>query len=137
RTAALIEAGVDVIVIDAAHGQSSGVVNALRAVRSAFPNLPLIAGNVAAAEGVNALANAGADGIRVGLGAGSICTTRIVSGVGVPQLTAVADCAREARRHHVPIIADGGIRFSGDAAKALAAGANAVMIGNLLAGSDE
>lgn len=137
RTAALVEAGVDVIVIDAAHGQSIGVLNAVRAVKSEFPNLPLIAGNVATSEGVRALANAGADGIRVGLGAGSICTTRIVSGVGVPQLTAVADCAREARRFGLPVIADGGIRFSGDAAKALAAGASAIMVGNMLAGTEE
>ena len=137
RTAALVEAGVDLIVIDAAHGHSAGVINAVRAVKSEFPNLPLIAGNVATADGVRALAEAGADGIRLGLGAGSICTTRIVSGVGVPQLTAIADCAREARRYRLPVIADGGIRFSGDATKALAAGANAIMIGNLLAGTEE
>ncbi len=137
RTAALAEAGVDLIVIDAAHGHSIGVVKAVRAVKSEFPNLPVIAGNVATAEGVRALAEAGADGIRVGLGAGSICTTRVVSGVGVPQLTAVADCAREAGRHGLPVIADGGIRFSGDATKALAAGANAIMVGNLLAGTEE
>lgn len=137
RTAALVDAGVDVIVIDAAHGQSAGVMNAVRAVKSEFPNLPLIAGNVATAEGVRTLAEAGADGIRVGLGAGSICTTRVVSGVGVPQLTAVADCAREARKFGLPVIADGGIRFSGDAAKALAAGANAIMVGNMLAGTEE
>lgn len=137
RAAALVEAGVDVIVIDAAHGHSAGVLNAVRAVKSEFPNLPVIAGNVATAEGVRALAKAGADGIRVGLGAGSICTTRVVSGVGVPQLTAIADCAREARHFGLPIIADGGIRFSGDATKALAAGASAVMVGNLLAGTEE
>jgi len=137
RTAALHEAGVDVIVIDAAHGHSAGVIRAVRAVKSEFPDLPVIAGNVATAEGVRALIEAGADGIRVGLGAGSICTTRVVSGVGVPQLTAIADCAREAQRYGVPIIADGGIRFSGDATKALAAGAAAVMIGNLLAGTEE
>jgi IMP dehydrogenase len=137
RTAALVEAGVDLIVIDAAHGQSAGVINAVRSVKSEFPNLPLIAGNVATANGVRALAEAGADGIRIGLGAGSICTTRIVSGVGVPQLTAVVDCAREARRYNIPVIADGGIRFSGDATKALAAGAHAIMVGNLLAGTEE
>ncbi|HXG25132.1 MAG TPA: IMP dehydrogenase, partial [Chthonomonadales bacterium] len=137
RTAALHEAGVDVIVIDAAHGHSIGVLRAVRAVKSEFPDLPVIAGNVATAEGVRALIEAGADGIRVGLGAGSICTTRVVSGVGVPQLTAIADCAREAHRYGIPIIADGGIRFSGDATKALAAGAAAVMIGNLLAGTEE
>lgn len=137
RTAALHEAGVDVIVIDAAHGHSIGVLRAVQAVKSEFPDLPVIAGNVATAEGVRALIEAGADGIRVGLGAGSICTTRVVSGVGVPQLTAIADCAREAHRYGIPIIADGGIRFSGDATKALAAGAAAVMIGNLLAGTEE
>lgn len=137
RAAALREAGVDLLVIDAAHGHSIGVINAVRAVKSEFPNLPVIAGNVATAEGVRALIDVGADGIRVGLGAGSICTTRVVSGVGVPQLTAVADCAREARRYNVPVIADGGIRYSGDATKALAAGAAAVMMGNLLAGTEE
>jgi IMP dehydrogenase len=137
RTAALVEAGVDLLVIDAAHGHSRGVLNALRAVKSEFPNLPVVAGNVATREGTRALIEAGADAIRVGLGAGSICTTRVVSGVGVPQLTAVIDCAEEADRHGVPIIADGGIRFSGDAVKALAAGASAIMVGNLLAGTQE
>ncbi|HZP84153.1 MAG TPA: IMP dehydrogenase [Chthonomonadaceae bacterium] len=137
RTAALAEAGVDLIVIDAAHGHSHGVLNALRAVKSEFPDLPVIAGNVATREGTRALIEAGADCIRVGLGAGSICTTRIVSGVGVPQLTAVMECAEEAARQGIPVIADGGIRFSGDAMKALAAGAAAVMVGNLLAGTQE
>jgi IMP dehydrogenase len=137
RTAALAEAGVDLIVIDAAHGHSRGVLNALRAVKSEFPDLPVIAGNVATREGTRALIEAGADCIRVGLGAGSICTTRIVSGVGVPQLTAVMECAEEAARQGIPVIADGGIRFSGDAMKALAAGAAAVMVGNLLAGTQE
>lgn len=137
RTALLVEAGVDVICIDAAHGHSLGVLNAVRAVRREFPDLPVIAGNAATAEATRALIEAGADCIRVGLGAGSICTTRVVSGVGVPQLTAIMDCAREAARHGVPIIADGGIRFSGDAVKALAAGAAAVMVGNLLAGTQE
>jgi IMP dehydrogenase len=137
RTAALHEAGVDVIVIDAAHGHSSGVLGAVAAIKKDYPNLPVIAGNVATAEGTRALIEAGADAIRVGLGAGSICTTRIVSGVGVPQLTAIAECAREAARHSIPIIGDGGIRYSGDATKALAAGANAIMIGNMLAGTEE
>jgi IMP dehydrogenase len=137
RTAALVEAGADLIVIDAAHGHSRGVLNALRSVKSEFPDLPVIAGNVATREGTAALIEAGADCIRVGLGAGSICTTRIVSGVGVPQLTAVAECAREAARRGIPVIADGGIRFSGDAVKALAAGAAAIMVGNLLAGTQE
>jgi IMP dehydrogenase len=137
RTAALHDAGVDVIVVDAAHGQSIGVINAVRAIKREYPDLAVIAGNVATAEGVQALIEAGADGIRVGLGAGSICTTRVVSGVGVPQLTAVADCAQEAKRFGIPVIADGGIRFSGDATKAIAAGAHAVMVGNLLAGTEE
>ncbi len=137
RAASLREAGVDVLVIDAAHGHSLGVLGALRAVKREFPDLPVIAGNVATADGVRALIEAGADAIRVGLGAGSICTTRVVSGVGVPQLTAVADCSREAARHGVPVIADGGIRYSGDAAKSIAAGAAAVMIGSLLAGTEE
>jgi IMP dehydrogenase len=137
RTAVLVEAGVDIIVIDAAHGHSRGVIQALRSVKRAFPDLPIIAGNVATAEGTRALIEAGADVIRVGLGAGSICTTRIVSGVGVPQLTAVLECAQEAARMQVPVIADGGIRFSGDAVKGLAAGAAAIMVGNLLAGTSE
>lgn len=137
RTAALVEAGVDIIVIDAAHGQSRGVLNALRAVKSEFPDLPVIAGNVATTEGAKELAQAGADAIRVGLGAGSICTTRIVSGVGVPQLTAIMDCAREAKRYGIAVIADGGIRWSGDAVKALAGGASAIMVGNMLAGAQE
>jgi len=137
RTGALVDAGVDLIVIDAAHGHSQGVLNALRAVKNAFPNLPVIAGNVATREGTLALIDAGADAIRVGLGAGSICTTRIVSGVGVPQLSAVIECADAARESKVPVIADGGIRFSGDAAKALAAGSSAIMVGNLLAGTQE
>ena len=137
RTAALVEAGVDLIVIDAAHGHSRGVLDALKAVKSEFPDLPVIAGNVATAEGAIDLISAGADGLRIGLGAGSICTTRIVSGVGVPQLTAIMDCARAAQRRGIPIIADGGIRFSGDAVKALAAGASAIMVGNMLAGTQE
>ena len=137
RTAVLAEAGVDLIVIDAAHGQSKGVITALRAVKREFPNMPVIAGNVATEEGAKALCDEGADAIRVGLGAGSICTTRIVSGVGVPQLTAVMECARVAERYNIAVIADGGIRFSGDAVKALAAGASAVMVGNLLAGTQE
>jgi IMP dehydrogenase len=137
RTAALVEAGVDVIVIDAAHGHARGVVNALRSVKAEFPDLPVIAGNVATVEGAQDLIAAGADGLRIGLGAGSICTTRVVSGVGVPQLTAVMDCARAAARKGIPVIADGGIRFSGDAVKALAAGAAAIMVGNMLAGTQE
>jgi IMP dehydrogenase len=137
RVAALVDVGVDLIIVDAAHGHSKGVIDATRAIRDRFPDVVVISGNVATAEGVRALVEAGADGIRIGLGAGSICTTRVVSGVGVPQLTAVAECAAEASRLGVPVIADGGIRFSGDAVKALAAGAAAVMVGNMLAGTDE
>lgn len=137
RARALAEAGVDFIVIDSAHGHSQGVLNALRLIKRALPDLPVIAGNVATREGVRALAEAGADAIRVGLGAGSICTTRVVAGVGVPQLYAIMECADEAQRLNLPIIADGGIRYSGDIVKALAAGASAVMLGNLLAGCEE
>jgi IMP dehydrogenase len=137
RTAALVGAGVDLIVIDAAHGHARDVTNALRSVKREFPDLPVIAGNAATADATRQLIDNGADGIRVGLGAGSICTTRIVSGVGVPQLTAVIDCAEVGMRYGVPVIADGGIRFSGDVVKALAAGSAAVMVGNLLAGTQE
>jgi IMP dehydrogenase len=137
RAGALREAGVDFVVVDAAHGQSKGVLDAVDAVKRAFPDLPVIGGNVATRKGARALIDAGSNGIRIGLGAGSICTTRVVSGVGVPQLTAVVDCAREAAKSNIPVIADGGIRFSGDAVKALAAGAAAVMVGNMLAGTDE
>jgi IMP dehydrogenase len=134
---ALYEAGADFIVIDSAHGHSEGVLQAVRAIRRALPDLPIVAGNVATREGVRALVEAGAECIRVGLGAGSICTTRVVAGVGVPQLTAIQECAEEADKLGVPIIADGGIRYSGDIVKALAAGASAVMLGNLLAGCEE
>jgi IMP dehydrogenase len=137
RARALYEAGVDFIVIDSAHGHSEGVLQAVRAIRRALPDLPIVAGNVATREGVRALVEAGAECIRVGLGAGSICTTRVVAGVGVPQLSAIMECAEEASKLGVPIIADGGIRYSGDIVKALAAGASAVMLGNLLAGCEE
>jgi IMP dehydrogenase len=137
RARALADAGVDFIVIDSAHGHSQGVLNAVRLIKRALPDLLVVAGNVATREGVRALAEAGADAIRVGLGAGSICTTRVVAGVGVPQLYAVMECAAEAQRWNLPIIADGGIRYSGDIVKALAAGASAVMLGNLLAGCEE
>lgn len=137
RAGALREAGADFVVVDAAHGHAQGVLDAVAALRKAFPDLAIIGGNAATGACVRALVDAGSDGIRVGLGAGSICTTRIVSGVGVPQLTAIMECAAEARKHGIPIIADGGIRFSGDAAKAFAAGASAVMLGNLLAGTEE
>jgi IMP dehydrogenase len=137
RARALADAGVDFIVIDSAHGHSQGVLNAVRLIKRTLPDLLVVAGNVATREGVRALAEAGADAIRVGLGAGSICTTRVVAGVGVPQLYAVMECAAEAQRWNLPIIADGGIRYSGDIVKALAAGASAVMLGNLLAGCEE
>ena len=137
RARALYEAGADFIVIDSAHGHSEGVLQAVRAIRRALPDLPIVAGNVATREGVRALVEAGAECIRVGLGAGSICTTRVVAGVGMPQFTAILECAEEASKLGVPIIADGGIRYSGDIVKALAAGASAVMLGNLLAGCEE
>ena len=137
RTDALVAAGVDVIVVDTAHGHSRGVIEAVRAVKKRYPNLDVIAGNVATAEGTLALIDAGVDAVKVGIGPGSICTTRVVAGVGVPQVTAISDCARAADRHDVPIIADGGIKFSGDVTKAIAAGASAVMIGSLFAGTDE
>ncbi len=137
RARALADAGVDFIVVDSAHGHSVGVLNAVRMIKRALPDMLVIGGNVATREGVRALVEAGVDAIRVGLGAGSICTTRVVSGVGVPQLYAVMECAAEAQRLSVPIIADGGIRYSGDIVKALAGGANAVMLGNLLAGCEE
>lgn len=137
RARALADAGVDFIVIDSAHGHSQGVLNAVRLIKRTLPDLLVVAGNVATREGVRALAEAGADAIRVGLGAGSICTTRVVAGVGVPQLHAIMECAAEAQKWNLPIIADGGIRYSGDIVKALAAGANAVMLGNLLAGCEE
>lgn len=137
RAKALYEAGADFIVVDAAHGHSEGVLQAVRAIKRALPDLIVIGGNVATREGVRDLVEAGADGIRVGLGSGSICTTRVISGVGVPQLSAILECAEEAARHKVPILADGGIRYSGDIVKALAAGGSAVMLGNLLAGCEE
>jgi len=137
RVAALWEAGVDVIVIDTAHGHSTGVLKAVELVKSTYTGLPLIAGNVATPEATVDLIKAGADAIKVGIGPGSICTTRVVAGIGVPQITAVFECAREARKYGIPIIADGGIKYSGDITKALAAGANTVMLGNLLAGTEE
>ena len=137
RAAALIEAGVDVLVIDTAHGHSAGVIKAVEQIKAKVGDTQIIAGNVATAAAVKALAEAGADAVKVGIGPGSICTTRIVAGVGVPQLTAVLDCAEMAHKLDVPIIADGGIKFSGDIAKAMAAGASTCMVGSLLAGTDE
>ena len=137
RAEALVRAGTDVLVIDTAHGHTRSVIETVQAIKSLFPAVDLIAGNVATAEGSEALVRAGADGIKVGMGPASICTTRVVSGVGVPQLTAIADAVGPAARAGLPVIADGGIKFSGDITKALAAGAHLVMIGGLLAGTEE
>lgn len=137
RVAALVAAKVDVLVVDTAHGHSVGVLKSVAQIKKAFPDVDLIAGNVATAEATRALIDAGADAIKVGIGPGSICTTRVVAGIGVPQITAVFDCATEARKSGIPIIADGGIKYSGDIAKAIAAGANVVMVGGMLAGTEE
>ena len=137
RVAALVAEGVDLLVIDTAHGHSEGVLRAAAEVKSAYPEVSLIVGNVATAEATRACIEAGADAVKVGIGPGSICTTRVVAGVGVPQLTAIANCSRVGSEHGVPIIADGGIKSSGDVAKALAAGASAVMIGSMFAGTEE
>jgi IMP dehydrogenase len=137
RAEALIEAGVDVIVIDTAHGHSKGVLETVEKLKGLFPDMDIIAGNVATPEATEALIKAGADAVKVGIGPGSICTTRIVAGVGVPQLTAVAECSKVADKYDVSIIADGGIKFSGDIAKAIGAGARVVMIGSLFAGTKE
>jgi IMP dehydrogenase len=137
RMEALIKAGVDVVVIDTAHGHSQGVIDAVVRAKSTFPGVEIIAGNIATAEAAAALIKAGADGIKVGIGPGSICTTRVVAGVGVPQITAIMECARVAHQHGVPVIADGGIKFSGDLPKAITAGADVIMIGSLFAGTEE
>ena len=137
RARALVDAGVDVLALDSAHGHSANILKCVRRVKDAFPNVELIAGNVATAEGTRALIEAGADCVKVGIGPGSICTTRVVAGIGVPQITAVYDAAQVAAEYGVPIIADGGIKYSGDIAKALAAGGNVVMLGSLLAGCEE
>ncbi|MCC2548425.1 IMP dehydrogenase [Hymenobacter sp. BT175] len=137
RVAALIEAGVDVISIDTAHGHSKGVLDAVRSIKQQYPDLQVMAGNVATAEGARALADAGADAVKVGVGPGSICTTRIIAGIGVPQLSAVMEAARGLEGTGVPLIADGGVKFSGDAVKALAGGASSIMVGSLLAGTEE
>jgi len=137
RTAALVAAGVDVIIVDTAHGHSKGVIDAVRATKREFSSVKVIGGNVASAEATDALIDAGADAVKVGIGPGSICTTRVVAGVGVPQISAVSDCAAVADRHGVPIIADGGVKHSGDLTKAIAAGASCIMIGSLFAGTDE
>ncbi|MCD6159715.1 MAG: IMP dehydrogenase [Kosmotoga sp.] len=137
RAEKLVKAGVDVVFVDTAHGHSRGVIETVKRLKSAFPNLPVVAGNVATAEGTQALIDAGVDGVKVGIGPGSICTTRVIAGIGVPQLTAVMDCAAIAKKYGVPVIADGGIRYSGDIVKALAAGASTVMMGSIFAGTDE
>ncbi len=137
RVDALVMANVDVVVLDSAHGHSANIINAVKRIKQAYPDLQVIAGNVATAEGVRDLAQAGADAVKVGIGPGSICTTRVVAGIGVPQITAISDCAEEAIKHNIPIIADGGIKYSGDIPKAIASGASTVMIGNLFAGTEE
>jgi IMP dehydrogenase len=137
RVERLISANVDVVVVDTAHGHSEGVIQAVRALKKKFPRLEVVAGNVATAEGIRSLAEAGADAVKVGVGPGSICTTRVVAGIGVPQMTAIMDCAEEARKWGIPIVADGGIKYSGDVTKALAGGADSVMIGSLFAGTEE
>ncbi len=137
RAGALVDAGVDVLVLDSAHGHSRGIMEALRKVKRNFPQVQVIAGNVATYDGTRDLIEAGADAVKVGIGPGSICTTRVVAGIGVPQITAIYESARAADEYDVPIIADGGIKYSGDITKAIAAGASAVMIGSLFAGTDE
>lgn len=137
RVEALVKSKVDIIALDSAHGHSKNIIDAIANIKGAFPNLQIIAGNVATPEAIKALAKAGVDAIKVGIGPGSICTTRVVTGIGVPQITAIHDCSIEAKKHNIPIIADGGIKYSGDIPKAIAAGANTTMIGNLLAGTEE
>ena len=137
RAEALKDAGVDVLVVDTAHGHSEGVIQMVKNIKNRFPDLELIAGNVATGEATEALIKAGADAVKVGIGPGSICTTRVVAGIGVPQVTAIIDCVEAARKYDVPIIADGGIKYSGDIVKAIAAGADVAMMGNLLAGTEE
>jgi IMP dehydrogenase len=137
RVAALVKAGVDVVSIDTAHGHSKGVIDALKSIKAKFPNLDVMCGNVATGEAAKALADAGADGVKVGVGPGSICTTRIIAGIGMPQLSAVYLCAKALEGTGVPVIADGGIRFSGDIVKAIAAGAGSIMMGSMFAGTEE
>jgi IMP dehydrogenase len=137
RAGALIEAQVDVLVLDSAHGHSKNIAECVRKIKQAYPNIPLIAGNIATAEAAEYLIEAGADCLKVGIGPGSICTTRVIAGIGVPQITAIYDVACVASKHNIPVIADGGIKYSGDIVKALASGANVVMLGSLLAGCEE
>ena len=136
RVAALVKAGVDILVIDTAHGHSMNVINRVKKIKSQYPSVDIIAGNIATAEGALALAKAGADGVKVGIGPGSICTTRIITGIGVPQITAIANVVDALKDTDIPVIADGGIRFSGDISKALAAGAHSVMMGSMFAGTE-
>ena len=137
RAAALVEAGADALVLDSAHGHSQNILRAVAKVKAAYPSLSLIAGNVATAEGTKALIDAGADAVKVGIGPGSICTTRVVAGIGVPQITAIFDAATEADKHNIPVIADGGIKYSGEIVKAIAAGGSCIMVGSLVAGCEE
>ncbi len=137
RTTALVNAGVDVVVLDSAHGHSKNIINKVKEVKEAFPELPVIAGNIATGEAAKALIEAGADAIKVGIGPGSICTTRVVAGIGVPQITAINDVYEVAKEYDIPVIGDGGIKYSGDISKAVAAGADVIMLGSLLAGCDE
>ena len=137
RADALVASGADVLVVDTAHGHSRGVMNMVRQLRERFPSVELVAGNVATAEGTQALIELGVDGVKVGIGSGSICTTRVIAGIGMPMISALAECAQAAQRHGVPIIADGGVRYSGDITKGLAVGASSVMVGSLFAGTDE
>lgn len=137
RAKALIDAKVDVLVLDSAHGHSKGIIETVKKVKNAFPDIPVIAGNIATAEAAEDLIKAGADAIKVGIGPGSICTTRVVAGIGVPQITAIFDCAQVAKKYGIPVIADGGIKYSGDLVKAIAAGADVIMIGSLFAGCEE
>ena len=137
RTEALLDAGADIIVVDIAHGHSENAINTVRLIKKAFPNSELMAGNVATAHGTEDLIKAGVDAVKVGVGSGSICITRVITGSGVPQLTAVMDCAEVGKKYDVPIISDGGIRTSGDATKALAAGSSTILVGSLLGGTDE
>ena len=137
RIEALVKAKVDIVVLDSAHGHSENVLRCIRMIKESYPNLPVIAGNVATGEATKALIEAGADAVKVGIGPGSICTTRVVAGIGVPQITAVMNCYEVAKQYDIPIIADGGIKYSGDVTKAIAAGGNVCMMGSMFAGCDE
>ena len=137
RVQAVVDAGVDVVVLDSAHGHSKNIINKVKEIKTVFPELPVIVGNIATGEAAEALIKAGADAVKVGIGPGSICTTRVVAGIGVPQITAIADVSEVAKKYGVPVIADGGIKYSGDITKAIAAGADVIMIGSLLAGCEE